>query len=232
MLIGRRAFLASLAAIGATASGRVFAQRRAPVEPVFADEAFYDGVAEDGGFQFRRTNMKKIAPRFRRQLVKYIHKEPPGSLVVDSRNHALYVTFENNTALRYGVGVGKEGFQWFGGRGRPQGGVARLDPPAEMLARRPDLPRHMKGGPDNPLGPRAHYLYRDGKDLIYRIHGTTEPWTIGTDVSSGCIRMLNEDVIDLYQRTPVGTRVLVLKHLSPDKRVVEGWPVDPELAHA
>ena len=93
-------------------------------------------------------------------------------------------------------------------------------PPAEMLARRPDLPKQMKGGPDNPLGPRAHYLYRDGKDLIYRIHGTTEPWSIGTDVSSGCIRMLNEDVIDLYQRTPVGTRVLVLKHLSPDRRSV------------
>ena len=72
----------------------------------------------------------------------------------------------------------------------------------------------MEGGPDNPLGPRAHYLYRDGKDLIYRIHGTTEPWSIGTDVSSGCIRLLNEDVIDLYQRAPVGTRVLVLKHLA------------------
>jgi lipoprotein-anchoring transpeptidase ErfK/SrfK len=198
MLIERRAFLALLGAVGATASSRASAQRRAPVEPVIPDEAYYDGVSEDGGFQFRRTNMNKIAPRFRRQLVKYIHKEPPGSLVVDSRNHALYVTFENNTALRYGVGVGKEGFQWFG---RAEVGRKAVwpdwTPPAEMLARRPDLPRHMKGGPDNPLGPRAHYLYRDGKDLIYRIHGTTEPWTIGTDVSSGCIRMLNEDVIGL-----------------------------------
>ena len=154
MLIERRAFLALLGAVGATASGRASAQRRAPVEPVFPDEAFYDGVAEDGGFQFRRTNMNKIAPRFRRQLVKYIHKEPPGSLVVDTRNHALYVTFENNTALRYGVGVGKEGFQWFG---RAEVGRKAVwpdwTPPAEMLARRPDLPRHMKGGPDNPLGP-------------------------------------------------------------------------------
>ena len=88
MLIGRRAFLVSLAALGATASGRAFAQRRAPVEPVIPDEAYYDGVAEDGGFQFRRTNMARIAPRFRRQLVKYIHKEPPGSLVVDTKNHA------------------------------------------------------------------------------------------------------------------------------------------------
>ncbi|MDF3063255.1 MAG: hypothetical protein K0S06_3364, partial [Microvirga sp.] len=136
MLIERRAFLALLGAVGATASGRAFAQRRAPVEPVIPDEAYYDGVAEDGGFQFRRTNMKEIAPRFRRQLVKYIHKEPPGSLVVDSRNHALYVTFENNTALRYGVGVGKEGFQWFG---RAEVGRKAVwpdwTPPAEMLAR-------------------------------------------------------------------------------------------------
>ena len=126
--------------MAATVSGRAFAQRRAPVEPVIPDEAYYDGVAEDGGFQFRRTNMKKIAPRFRRQLVKYIHKEPPGSLVVDSKNHALYVTFENNTALRYGVGVGKEGFQWFG---RAEVGRKSAWPtgrrPGNAL-RRPDLP--------------------------------------------------------------------------------------------
>ena len=83
-----------------------------------------------------------------------------------------------------------------------------------MLERRPDLPRHMEGGADNPLGARAMYLYRDGRDLIYRIHGTNEPWSIGTDSSSGCIRMLNEDVIDLYRRVPVGTRVLVLEHLD------------------
>jgi lipoprotein-anchoring transpeptidase ErfK/SrfK len=83
-----------------------------------------------------------------------------------------------------------------------------------MLKRRPDLPKFMKGGPDNPLGPRALYLYRDGKDLIYRIHGTTEPWSIGHNVSSGCIRLLNEEIIDLYGRAPVGTRVLVLEHLG------------------
>src|SRR3954471_11630341 len=113
MLIDRRAFLLSLAALGATASGRAFAQRRAPVEPVIPDEAYYDGVAEDGGFEVRRTNMPRIPPRFPHQLVHYIHQEPAGPRVVDTKNHALYVTFENNTALRYGVGVGKEGFQWF-----------------------------------------------------------------------------------------------------------------------
>jgi len=219
MPLDRRIFLASLAATAASA-GRAAAQARGPAQPV-PEEAYFDGLVEDNGFSFRKTNMKQIATRYRRQLVKYIHKEPPGSLVVDTKNHALYVTFENNTALRYGAGVGREGFQWFG---RAEVGRKAVwpdwVPPAEMLARRPDLPKQMKGGPDNPLGPRAHYLYRDGKDLIYRIHGTTEPWSIGTDVSSGCIRMLNEDVIDLYQRTPVGTRVLVLKHLSPERRSV------------
>ena len=128
-------------------------------------------VASSSGAPTWRGSRRASAP-----ARKYIDKEPPGSLVVDTKNHALYVNFENNTALRYGVGVGKEGFQWFG---RAEVGRKAVwpdwTPPAEMLARRPDLPRHMKGGPDNPLGPRAHYLYRDGKDLIYRIHGTTEP---------------------------------------------------------
>ena len=231
MPLDRRVFLASLAATAASAGGAA-AQARGPAQPV-PEEAYFDGLVDDNGFSFRKTNVKQIAARYRRQLVKYIHKEPPGSLVVDTKNHALYVTFENNTALRYGVGVGREGFQWFG-RAEVGRKAAWPDwvPPPEMLARRPDLPKHMKGGPDNPLGPRAHYLYRAGKDLVYRIHGTTEPWSIGTDVSSGCIRMLNEDVIDLYQRTLVGTRVLVLQHLSADKRVVEGEPANREPSHA
>ena len=164
------------------------------------------------------TNFAKIDPKWHRQMVQYHSTEPQGAVVVDTRNHFLYVIFENQTALRYGVGVGREGFQWFG--------HARIDrkaiwpdwvPPPEMLERQPDLPRFVAGGADNPLGPRALYLYRDGRDLGYRLHGTLEPWSIGSDVSSGCIRMFSEDVIDLYQRCPPGTRVLVLKHLgSPD----------------
>jgi lipoprotein-anchoring transpeptidase ErfK/SrfK len=191
-------------------------QRRAPASAAaVSEDSYFAGTTEDNGHHYRKTNMSAVKPEFRRQLVKYKHSEPPGSIVVDTRNHFLYVTFENNTALRYGVGVGKEGFQWFGRAyvGR-KGEWPDWTPPAEMLKRRPDLPTHMKGGPDNPLGPRAMYLYRDGKDLIYRLHGTTEPWSIGGDVSSGCIRLLNEDVIDLYQRSPTGTRVLVLKHLG------------------
>jgi lipoprotein-anchoring transpeptidase ErfK/SrfK len=178
------------------------------------EDHYFNGTAEDNGFTYRRTNLSAIDPSLRRQLVKYQHNELPGTIVVDTRAHFLYVAFENNTALRYGVGVGKEGFQWFG--------RAQIDrkqlwpewvPPPEMLKRRPELPRHMDGGPDNPLGPRAMYLYRDGVDLGYRLHGTVEPWSIGGDVSSGCIRLLPEDVIDLYQRSPVGTAVLVLEHL-------------------
>ena len=126
MPLDRRVFLASLAATAASAS-RAAAQARGPAQPV-PEEAYFDGVVDDNGFSFRKTNMKQIAARYRRQLVKYIHKEPPGSLVVDTKNHALYVTFENNTALRYGVGVGQEGLPVVRARrGRPQGGVARLD---------------------------------------------------------------------------------------------------------
>jgi len=209
MPLDRRVFLASLAATAASASAAA-AQARGSAQPV-PEEAYFDGLVDDNGFSFRKTNMKQIAARYRRQLVKYIHKEPPGSLVVDTKNHALYVTFENNTALRYGVGVGREGFQWF-----ERAEVGRKAvwpdwvPPAEMLARRPDLPKQMKGGPDNPLGARALYLYEGDNDTIYRIHGTVEPWTIGLDVSSGCIRMNNDDIIDLHSRVGVGAKVIVL----------------------
>jgi len=207
MRIDRRHFLASGAAVlalGRTTSARAQSQ-----------EDYFVGYAEDHGFKYRKTNMDLIDPKWRRQLVRYTHSEPPGTVVVDTPNHFLYVLFDNHTAIRYGVGVGKEGFQWFG---RAQIGRKAMwpdwTPPPEMIARRPDIPRHMPGGPDNPLGPRANYLYRDGKDLLYRIHGTVEPWTIGSDVSSGCIRMLNEEVIDFYDRAPVGTLVLVLERLS------------------
>ncbi|WP_229428676.1 L,D-transpeptidase [Microvirga pudoricolor] len=175
-------------------------------------DAYFSGSADDSGFEFRSTNMSMIPPEFRRQLVPYAYDLQPGSIVVDTQAHHLYRVLDQNTALRYGVGVGREGFQWFGSAQVMRKATwPNWTPPPEMLQRQPDIPHFMKGGPDNPLGPRAMYLYRDGRDLLYRIHGTTEPWTIGTDVSSGCIRMLNEDVIDLFQRTPTGTPVFVLK---------------------
>ena len=209
MTIDRRTFLGGMAGLGAGAL--VSTGARAVTE-----EEYFVGLTPDSGFSYRKTNMALIPKEFRRQLVKYKHKEPPGTIVVDTANHFLYVTFENNTALRYGVGVGKtEGFQWFGRAQVMRKAVwPQWVPPPEMLARRPELPKFMAGGPDNPLGPRAMYLYRDGRDLGYRIHGTVEPWSIGDDVSSGCIRLLPEDIVDLFQRSPVGTKVLVLKHLG------------------
>jgi lipoprotein-anchoring transpeptidase ErfK/SrfK len=146
-------------------------------------------------------------PKFEKQLVDYQGKEGAGTIVVDTPNKFLYLVQENGKAMRYGIGVGRPGFTW--------SGVKQISakkewpawtPPPEMLARRPDLPRHMEGGLQNPLGARAMYL---GSSL-YRIHGSNEPWTIGTNVSSGCIRMRNEDVIDLYSRVNVGARVVVI----------------------
>lgn len=213
MSLTRRDLLSGAAALGtASLAGDAFAYTK-----TFSKSAltYFNGSAEDNGHVYRLTNWKKIQSKWRRQLVQYYSTEPQGSVVIDSGNHFLYVVFENQTALRYGVGVGREGFRWYG--------RARIDrkalwprwvPPPEMRKRQPELPESMEGGPDNPLGPRALYLYRKGIDLGYRLHGTTEPWTIGSNVSSGCIRMFPEDVIDLYQRCPIGTRVLVLKHLG------------------
>jgi lipoprotein-anchoring transpeptidase ErfK/SrfK len=148
-----------------------------------------------------------IAPQFQRQVVAYRGNERPGTIIVDTPNKYLYLVQAGGRAIRYGIGVGRPGFEW---AGRKTVSMKKewpsWRPPAEMLRRRPDLPKFMEGGPDNPLGARALYL---GSSL-YRIHGTNEPHTIGQAVSSGCIRMLNKDVIDLYARVPVGAPVIVI----------------------
>jgi len=146
-------------------------------------------------------------PRYERQTVRYDGRERPGTIIIDTNSKFLYLVQGDGVALRYGVGVGRPGFLWSGTKHiTNKREWPDWTPPAEMLARRPDLPRHMEGGPENPLGARAMYL---GSSL-YRIHGSNEPWTIGTNVSSGCIRMRNEDVIDLYERVKVGTKVVVI----------------------
>ncbi|MTH96474.1 L,D-transpeptidase [Roseibium sp. RKSG952] len=210
MALNRRAFVAAaLGSCAALAAPGLLTGRASA-------SSYFNGVTQDNGFRYRQTNFEKIDPVWRRQMVKYFSSEPPGSIVVDTNNHFLYVVWENNTALRYGVGVGREGFKWYG-RARVDRKALwpRWVPPPEMLKRQPDLPRLVEGGAaNNPLGPRAMYLYRDGVDTGYRLHGTLEPWSIGQDVSSGCIRMFPEDIIDLYQRAPKGTRVLVLEHLG------------------
>jgi lipoprotein-anchoring transpeptidase ErfK/SrfK len=148
-----------------------------------------------------------VSPRFTKQEVNYDGHERPGTIIINTQERLLYLVEENGRALRYGVGVGKPGFSWAGTHHISQKREwPDWTPPAEMIKRRPDLPRHMAGGIDNPLGARAMYL---GSSL-YRIHGSNEPWTIGTAVSSGCIRMRNEDVEDLYTKVKVGTKVVVI----------------------
>ena len=149
----------------------------------------------------------QVNPVFLRQVVQYPTSERSGTLVVDTRAHFLYFVLGDGRALRYGIGVAKSGFEWNGThRVTRKAEWPGWTPPAEMLRRRPELPRHMVGGPDNPLGARALYL----GSTLYRIHGTTEPWSIGQNVSSGCIRMTNADVIDLYERVKLNSKVVVL----------------------
>jgi lipoprotein-anchoring transpeptidase ErfK/SrfK len=154
-----------------------------------------------------RQQAVELPAYLRRRVVAYQTREAPGTVIVDTANTQLYYVLAGGRAISYGIGVGREGFTWSGIQT-----VARKSewpdwiPPAEMLQRQPYLPRFMAGGPGNPLGARALYL----GGTVYRIHGTNAPETIGTHVSSGCIRMLNEDVVDLYERVNVGTKVVVL----------------------
>ena len=179
-------------------------QQRAPASPSVASLPPDDQPEEDGP--------KELPAHLKRQLVDYPTREPVGTIVIDTPNTYLYVVQPGGKAMRYGIGVGRDGFTWTGTER-----VSRMaewpdwHPPKEMIERQPYLPRFMAGGPGNPLGARAMYL---GKTL-YRIHGTNQPSTIGSFVSSGCIRLLNEDVEDLYGRVQVGTRVVVLPGGKP-----------------
>jgi len=149
---------------------------------------------------------EQLPNELRRQMVFFRTSESPGTIIVHTQERFLYLVQPNNRALRYGIGVGREGFQWTG--------LKRIDrkaewpdwtPPPEMIARQPYLPRFMAGGPGNPMGARALYI----SGTVYRIHGTNAPHTIGTAVSSGCFRLTNPELIDLYQRVPIGTKVVV-----------------------
>jgi lipoprotein-anchoring transpeptidase ErfK/SrfK len=149
---------------------------------------------------------EQLPPQFQRQLVFFRTAEAPGTIIVDTPSRYLYLVQGNSRALRYGIGVGREGFQWSG-----LVNVTRKQewpdwtPPPEMIQRQPYLPRFMAGGPGNPMGARALYL----GTTVYRLHGTNAPETIGSAVSSGCFRLVNPDIIDLYDRAPVGTKVVI-----------------------
>ncbi|WP_338828487.1 L,D-transpeptidase [Bradyrhizobium sp. 27S5] len=149
----------------------------------------------------------ELPARLRRQVVTYPTREAPGTIIIDTPNTYLYLVLGNGQAMRYGIGIGRDGFTWSGTQTiTKKSEWPDWTPPPEMIARQPYLPRHMAGGPGNPLGARAMYL----GGTIYRIHGTNAPETIGTRVSSGCLRLTNEDVSDLYSRVSVGTKVIVL----------------------
>ncbi len=149
----------------------------------------------------------ELPARLRRQVVAYPTREAPGTVIIDTPHTYLYLVLGNGQAMRYGIGVGRDGFTWSGTQTiTKKAEWPDWTPPPEMIARQPYLPRHMAGGPGNPLGARAMYL----GGTVYRIHGTNAPETIGTHVSSGCLRLTNEDVTDLYSRVSVGTKVIVL----------------------
>jgi lipoprotein-anchoring transpeptidase ErfK/SrfK len=179
--------------------------------------------AGDEPFKVPPVNLATIPVQFHRQIVRDPTGEAPGTVVVDPGQRYLYLVEPNGKARRYGIGVGREGFAW--------NGTATIQmkrewpkwyPPVEMQERDERARQYAKGmdgGPDNPLGARAMYLFQNGRDTLYRIHGTNEPKSIGTAVSSGCIRMLNADVIDLYNRVPIGTKVVVLPAMSPMARI-------------
>ena len=184
-----------IAAVIALAASAASAQ---PRQPELA-------IEDQPGYQPSRSE-EELSGALQRQMVFFRTTEPAGTVVIFTSQRFLYVVQGNSRALRYGIGVGREGFQW--------AGLLKISrkaewpdwtPPPEMIARQPYLPRFMAGGPGNPMGARALYL----GSTIYRLHGTNQPQTIGHAVSSGCFRLVNDDIIDLYERVPVGTKVVV-----------------------
>ena len=179
------------------------------------------GALEDDGFTINAVSPGRVDPKYLRQVVatpRYIPAEP-GTLVVDPTHRFLYLVQANGTSMRYGIGVGREGFAWTGEAViKDKQHWPKWFPPKEMMERDPEAAKYpdgMDGGPGNPLGARALYLWQGGKDTLYRLHGTNDPSSIGKAVSSGCVRLLNQDIIDLYERVPLGTKVVVLGAEEP-----------------
>lgn len=198
MLVG-----AAVLASGLAFAGNASAAPQRPVAPA-AQQAY---VVPAG--------MREVPSKFQRTKVRFRTNEPAGTIIVNTNTKFLYFVQGNGRAIRYGVGVGRQGFGWSGVMhvGRKQEWPS-WTPPKEMVVRERryghNIPLFMRGGPNNPLGARALYLYRNGHDSMFRIHGTNQPWSIGKNMSSGCIRMMNANVKDLYSRASVGTKVVVI----------------------
>ncbi|WP_208436035.1 L,D-transpeptidase [Bartonella phoceensis] len=226
-MLSRRVFLiaAPLALVGcATRHSDVSFVSSQEVRHIPAEiQALYGPVTNEP-YSLPAVDLLTIDPKFWRQKVIYYTSYPPGTLVIDTQECFLYLIGENGRALRYGIGVGKEGLAFAG-----EGVVQRKRrwpnwaPTAAMMTREPERYGHlgqgMPPGPDNPLGARALYLFKNGQDTLFRIHGSHESWSIGRAISSGCIRLLNQDIIDLYDRVPIGSRVVVLQNSESASKV-------------
>lgn len=221
-MLARLACLVLVFALGAcntaTTTADVPSDRDAWVSPAVLAQpaglgdvnAWYTGYRDDEPFDIPLVNRALMRPELMRQRVDYAGREAPGTIVVDLEDRFLYLVEEGGKAMRYGIGIGRNGFSWRGEARVGRKGVWPNWSPTDNMRRIiPGLPAFMEGGVGNPLGARALYLYQGDRDTLFRIHGTNEPWSIGEAVSSGCVRLLNEDIVDLYERVPVGARVVV-----------------------
>jgi lipoprotein-anchoring transpeptidase ErfK/SrfK len=205
--------------VDATQTGSVARPSGGPVPSIGIDPGIYRSkdmyaALVDGGYSLPAVPHKEMDQRFVRRIVPDPTGEAPGTIVVDTANRYLYLVLPGNEAIRYGVGIGKDGFAWSGRAVIQYKKEWPLwTPPAEMVARKPELEPYRNGmppGPMNPLGARAMYIFKDGRDTLFRIHGSPEWQSIGTQASSGCIRLINQDVIDLYSRVQPGSPIVVL----------------------
>lgn len=217
-LLSRRRFLAGAAGLSALAlTGCTSTATQTAAEPATPQlDPFYVnmyGALPNEKHPVPAVDLRFVDPMYYRRVVPDPTGERPGTIYVDTSAYYLYLVREDRQAIRYGVGLGREGFGW-SGRGTIQfkREWPTWTPPAEMIAREPELEEWRNGQPgglDNPLGARALYIFQDGRDTLYRVHGTPEPWTIGSNVSSGCVRLMNQDIIDLYSRVANGATLIV-----------------------
>jgi len=217
-VISLAALIAGFALSGAAQAQQSYAFYAPPLQQQVAPQAPYQGQMQSEDRQYDSqisAEDAQLEPRLQRQVVDYSTREAPGTIIVDTPNTYLYLVLGNGKAMRYGIGVGREGFTWSGvNQVSRKAEWPDWHPPAEMIARQPYLPRFTAGGPGNPLGARAMYI----GNTMYRIHGTNDPTTIGKNVSSGCIRLTNEDVVDLYDRVKPGAKVVVLPQTTEAHR--------------
>ncbi|MTH98113.1 L,D-transpeptidase [Roseibium sp. RKSG952] len=215
--LSRRFVMLGLAATLASCQSRPQSVVQGGLAPFYDDKPDYATAyapVRDGGFDLPRIDYQNVDPIYLRQSVWYSTPYEPGTIVVDPNNKFLYFIEPGGRAIRYGIGVGRAGFAWNGEAViRFKREWPKWFPPDEMIAREPYLEKYrdgQEGGPGNPIGARGLYLWQDNKDTLYRIHGTNQPQSIGTNASSGCIRMWQQDIIDLYDRVPLGAKVVVL----------------------